>query len=128
MKNRQSCKDTIRVTCMNLEDKLDEQVRFLSGGQQQALGIILACDMPSPILLMDEPTASLDIFVAEKILKMAIHEVQERNGVLIFTSHNLFDILRYTESVIVMGKGNNMTCLLNQEGVDVGLLRDIMQR
>ena len=84
--------------------------------------------MPSPILLMDEPTASLDIFVAEKILKMAIHEVQERNGVLIFTSHNLFDILRYTESVIVMGKGNNMTCLLNQEGVDVGLLRDIMQR
>ena len=44
---------------VGLEQRMDHQPNQLSGGQQQALGIILACDMASPILLMDEPTASL---------------------------------------------------------------------
>lgn len=127
-RNRQRCKEIIGTAGMNLEDRLDEQVRFLSGGQQQALGIILACDMASPILLMDEPTASLDVFVAEKVLEIAIREIRNRNGLLIFTSHNLHDIIRYTEKIIVMKKGGEMFELSNEDrDFDLNQLRNRMQ-
>ena len=125
--NRQACKEAIRAAGMNLEDRLDEQVRFLSGGQQQALGIMLACDMDSPILLMDEPTASLDVFVAEKILEIATNEIFKKNGLLIFTSPNLHDILKYTENIIVLNRGGEMKSMPNQDkNIDVNQLRNMM--
>ncbi len=127
-KNRQSCVELIKKTGMGLEERLDEQVRFLSGGQQQALGIMLACDMDSPILLMDEPTASLDVFVAEKILEITIREIRERNGLLMFTSHNLPDIIQYTEHIIVLKKGGDMFDLPNNNrNFDLAQLRNQMQ-
>ena len=124
--NRQLCKEAIKAAGMGLENRLDEQVRFLSGGQQQALGIMLACDVTSPILLMDEPTASLDVFVAEKVLKIAIDEIRKKKGLLIFTSHNLHDIIRYTEHIIVIQKGGNILNLPN-ENIDINNLRNLMQ-
>ncbi len=127
-KNRQSCIELIKKTDMGLEERLDEQVRFLSGGQQQALGIMLACDMDSPILLMDEPTASLDVFVAEKIFEITIREIRERNGLLMFTSHNLHDIIQYTEHIIVLKKGGDMFDLPNNNrNLDLVQLRNQMQ-
>ena len=126
--NRQSCIESIRTAGMNLEDRLDEQVRFLSGGQQQALGIMLACDIASPILLMDEPTASLDVFVSEKVLEIAIHEILKRKGLLILTSHNLHDIIQYTDYIIVMKKGGEMFGIQNgSKDFDVNQLRKMMQ-
>ena len=124
--NRQLCKEAIKAAGMGLENRLDEQVRFLSGGQQQALGIMLACDVTSPILLMDEPTASLDVFVAEKVLKIAIDEIRKKKGLLIFTSHNLHDIIRYTEHIIVIQKGGNILNMPN-ENIDINNLRNLMQ-
>lgn len=127
-KNRQLCIDKMEKAGMELEGRLDEQVRFLSGGQQQALGIMLACDIISPILLMDEPTASLDVFIAEKVLKIAIQEIHDRKGLLIFTSHNLYDILEYTEHIIVIKKGGNMLELSNEgKKINMDQLRNIMQ-
>lgn len=126
--NRQSCIESIKKAEMGLESRLDEQVRFLSGGQQQALGIMLACDMASPILLMDEPTASLDVFVAEKVLEIAIREISDRKGLLIFTSHNLHDIIKYTEHVVVIKKGGEMFDLSNEtRNIDIIQLRNKMQ-
>lgn len=127
-KNRLSCIELIKKIGMGLEERLDEQVRFLSGGQQQALGIMLACDRDSPILLMDEPTASLDVFVAEKILEITIREIHERNGLLMFTSHNLHDIIQYTEHIIVLKKGGSMFDLPNDNrNIDLAQLRKQMQ-
>lgn len=123
--NRQVCKEAIKAAGMGLENRLDEQVRFLSGGQQQALGIMLACDVTSPILLMDEPTASLDVFVAEKVLKIAIDEIRKKKGLLIFTSHNLHDIIRYTEHIIVIQKGGKILNLPN-ENIEINNLRNLM--
>lgn len=110
---RQECKERLQVAGMGLETKLDEQVRFLSGGQQQALCIILACDTSSPVLLMDEPTASLDVFVAEKVLQLATEEIKAKKGFLMMTSHNLYDILKYTDIIVVLNRGGSMTVLNN---------------
>ena len=127
-RNRLLCVEKLEKAGMDLEGRLDEQVRFLSGGQQQALGIMLACDIISPILLMDEPTASLDVFIAEKILKIAIQEIYNRKGLLIFTSHNLYDILKYTEHIIVIKKGGNVLELSNEKKkINMNQLRNIMQ-
>lgn len=126
--NRHQCKHCVKAAGMNLENRLDEQVRFLSGGQQQALGILLACDTESPILLMDEPTASLDIFVAEKVLKLATDEVYRKNGFLIFTSHNLHDIIKYTDHIVVLRRGEAMISLNNnQRKLNIEELRHKMQ-
>ncbi|KWW28055.1 MAG: ABC transporter [bacterium P3] len=125
--NRQLCIESIKKAGMGLEDRLDEQVRFLSGGQQQALGIMLACDISNPILLMDEPTASLDVFAAEKVLEIAIREICDRDGLLVFTSHNLRDIIQYTEHIVVIKKGGEMYNLSNEErNIDLIQLRNKM--
>ena len=76
---------------------------------------------------MDEPTASLDIFVAEKVLKIAIQEILKKEGLLIFTSHNLHDISKYTEHIIVMRKGGKMVDLPNMnKDMSVSKLREMM--
>jgi ABC-type sugar transport system, ATPase component len=102
---REYCYDLLCNEEMNLCDKMDEQVRFLSGGQKQALSILLALEYDYPILLMDEPTASLDPFVSESIIKIAKQEISKRNGILFFVSHNLQDIIKYTTKIFVLSDG-----------------------
>ena len=124
---RQNCKERLQVAGMGLENRLDEQVRFLSGGQQQALCIILACDASSPVLLMDEPTASLDVFVAEKVLQLATKEIFANKGFLMLTSHNLYDIIKYTDTIVVLNKGGKTTVLNNaNHQLDIDDLRKKM--
>ena len=99
------CKELLRKADMGIESKIDEQVRFLSGGQKQAISILFALEYEFPILLMDEPTASLDPFVSQNIIELSKKEILERNGILILVSHNLHDILKYTEKVFILSEG-----------------------
>lgn len=102
---RESCNEILLKANMNLESKIDEQVRFLSGGQKQAISILFALEYEYPILLMDEPTASLDPFVSENIIELSRNEILERKGILILVSHNLNDILKYTENIFILSEG-----------------------
>ncbi|NPA45311.1 MAG: ATP-binding cassette domain-containing protein, partial [Chlorobi bacterium] len=99
------CFNLLKKADMELENKIDEQIRFLSGGQKQAISILFSLEHDLPILLMDEPTASLDPFVSKKVIDLAIKEIIERNGILILVSHNLQDILKYSTSIFVLKKG-----------------------
>jgi putative ABC transport system ATP-binding protein len=99
------CFDLLCSANMGLEKKLDEQVRFLSGGQKQAISILLALEYEYPILLMDEPTASLDPFVSENIIKLAKQEISKRKGILFLVSHNLQDIIKYATQIFVLSNG-----------------------
>lgn len=96
------CQDLLLKANMGIEEKINEQVRFLSGGQKQALSILLALENDLPILLMDEPTASLDPFVSESIIGLAKKEIQTRNGLLFLVSHNLNDIIKYSNRIFVL--------------------------
>lgn len=100
------CKELLRKTNMGIESKIDEQVRFLSGGQKQAISILFALEHEYPILLMDEPTASLDPFVSKNIIELSKNEISERNGILILVSHNLHDIIKYTKKIVVLSDGS----------------------
>ncbi|HPX76509.1 MAG TPA: ABC transporter ATP-binding protein [Bacteroidales bacterium] len=100
--NYSYCQDLLLKANMGIEDKIDEQVRFLSGGQKQALSILLALENDLPILLMDEPTASLDPFVSESIIGLAKKEIQARDGILFLVSHNLNDIIKYSNRILIL--------------------------
>ncbi len=99
------CRDLLAKANMDLEVKHNEQVRFLSGGQQQALSILLALQSSAPILLMDEPTAALDPFAAERVLDLAISETDSRKGSLLLVSHRIRDIVERCSRILVLRGG-----------------------
>ncbi len=104
-KEREKCLALVRRAGVSLEDKLDEQIRFLSGGQQQALSVLLGLMLDDPILLMDEPTASLDPISADKVLDLAAEYVRERQGLATIVSHRLAELLPRCDSIIILIDG-----------------------
>ena len=101
-KARKRCRDLVVRAEVGLDDKLDEQIRFLSGGQQQALSVLLGLMMDNPILLMDEPTAALDPLSADKVLDLAAEHVRERQGLVVIVSHRLAELLPRCDSIIIL--------------------------
>lgn len=106
------CRRVLESAEMGLETKLQEQARFLSSGQQQALSVLLALQSDHPVLLMDEPTASLDPVGAKRILDLAISETMKKEGTVVLVSHRLRDIVERCDRVIV----------LNNKGISHDLL------
>lgn len=105
---RARCEELLRTAGLGLESCLDEQTRFLSGGQQQALSVLLAVSSLSqscPLLLMDEPTASLDECTAEMVMTLAIREARERQGAILLVSHRLEEVARRCEMVFGVRDG-----------------------
>lgn len=101
----QYCKKLLSKADMDIDIKIDEQIRFLSGGQKQAISILFALEQDYPILLMDEPTASLDPFVSKNIIELAKTEITKRKGILILVSHNLQDIIEYSTKIVILSEG-----------------------
>lgn len=116
------CKELLCKAGMGIESKIDEQIRFLSGGQKQAISILFALEYEYPILLMDEPTASLDPFVSKNIIELSKKEILERNGILILVSHNLHDILEYAEKILVLSEGKVEVLTKNENMQDIDLM------
>jgi len=102
---KERCRQLMSKAEMGLEDKLNEQVRFLSGGQQQALSVLMAIEYPEAVLLLDEPTAALDTFAAGRVLELALSEMKARNGTVVLVSHRVRDIAERCERVIVLQRG-----------------------
>ena len=120
-----ACIKLLAKANMSLEDKCHEQVRFLSGGQQQALSILLALQSPDRILLLDEPTASLDPFVAKKIMDIATDEVRKVKGAILLVSHRLRDVVEICSRIIVLKNGvisNDIDCTTDGKITEQDLL------
>lgn len=124
-KNFQYCTSLLVKASMNIESKINEQVRFLSGGQKQAISILFALEQDLPILLMDEPTASLDPFVSKSIIELAKKEISKRNGILILVSHNLHDIIKYANKILILSDGQ-INELSNIGNIDATELMKLM--
>jgi putative ABC transport system ATP-binding protein len=99
------CRELLARAGMGLEDKCRDQTRFLSAGQQQAISVLLALQTPDSVLLMDEPTAALDPFAAERILDLAISETKRIGGSIILISHRLRDVAERCSRILVLRDG-----------------------
>ena len=90
---------------MGLEDRLTAEVNKLSGGQRQAMSLLMATvDEPS-LLLLDEHTAALDPKVAATIMKLTAAIVAERGLTTLMVTHNMELALRYGDRLIMMHAG-----------------------
>ncbi|MCS7077622.1 MAG: ATP-binding cassette domain-containing protein [Bacteroidia bacterium] len=102
---RKKVKDKIATLNMGLEDKIDQEMGKLSGGQRQALAVLMHTWYRPEILLLDEPTAALDATSAETVMNMIHNIVQDYQIPCILITHHIPDILRYGNRLIQMRQG-----------------------
>ncbi|HQU99559.1 MAG: ATP-binding cassette domain-containing protein [Bacteroidia bacterium] len=90
---------------LGLENKLHQKMGSLSGGQRQALTLVMAVMAPSAILLMDEPTAALDPNAAKILMQSAQQLIEANKLTALMVTHNLKDAYTYGNCIIQMHDG-----------------------
>lgn len=90
---------------MGLENRMDDLVANLSGGQRQALSLIMALASDSKILLLDEITAALDPNAAEKIMQIAAKIVRQDQKTTIMITHNMEHAIKYADRILLLSNG-----------------------
>ncbi len=90
---------------LGLEDRLTTRIGTLSGGQRQAITLLMATLVKPQILLLDEHTAALDPKTAEKVLALTKKQVEESNLTTLMITHNMRDALRFGNRLIMMHEG-----------------------
>lgn len=99
-------KDMLRPLNLGLEDKMDTKVGALSGGQRQALSLLMSTMTPIDILILDEHTAALDPKTAEIIMQLTDQIVKEKSLTTLMVTHNLRYAVEYGNRILMMHEGN----------------------
>lgn len=114
-KDKQLIKEKIKELNMGLEDRLNTPVRLLSGGQRQALTLIMATINPPKILLLDEHTAALDPQSANQVMELTKKIIEENKITCLMITHNMQSAIDYGNRLLMMHRGNIILDLNKQE-------------
>ena len=90
---------------LGLEDRMTTRVGLLSGGQRQAVTLLMAALQKPKLLLLDEHTAALDPGTAAKVLELSDKIVRENNLTALMITHNMTDAIRHGNRLIMMNNG-----------------------
>ena len=90
---------------LGLEDKLDIQVGALSGGQRQALALLIATMTPIDLLILDEHTAALDPKSSETVMDLTLSVIEEKQLTALMVTHNLRFAVEYGSRLVMMHEG-----------------------
>ena len=104
-KERAEYKELLKILDLGLEERLTAKVGLLSGGQRQALTLLMATLKKPKVLLLDEHTAALDPKTAKKVLDITEEIVAKNNLTTIMITHNMADALRVGNRLIMMNNG-----------------------
>ena len=118
--------EKLKLLGMGLEDRMRQPVGLLSGGQRQALTLLMATLVTPKLLLLDEHTAALDPGTAEKVLELTRTIVAEHQIACLMVTHNMKQALELGSRTLMMADGNIVLDISGQErsGMTVdGLLR-----
>jgi len=102
---KKQVKDKISSLGMGLENKTEQLMGTLSGGQRQALTLLMSVMDTCKVLLLDEPTAALDPRSADIVMKTADKLIKDFGLTAILVTHNLKDAFNYGDRIILMGEG-----------------------
>ncbi len=91
---------------LGLEDRMTSKVGLLSGGQRQALTLLMAVIQKPKLLLLDEHTAALDPKTAAKVLELSEKFISENNLTAMMITHNMKDAITHGNRLIMMHEGN----------------------
>lgn len=100
-----SYRESLRTLSLGLEDKMNVPVGSLSGGQRQAMAMLMATMTPIEFLILDEHTAALDPKTAELIMELTDSIVREKKLTTIMVTHNLRYAVEYGDRLIMMHQG-----------------------
>ncbi len=98
-------RESLRTLGLGLEDKMDVKVGVLSGGQRQAMALLMSTMTPIEFLILDEHTAALDPKTAETIMELTDRIVKEKNLTTIMVTHNLRYAVDYGNRLLMMHQG-----------------------
>ena len=98
-------RERLRELNLGLEDRLTTKVGLLSGGQRQAVTLLMASLQKPRLLLLDEHTAALDPATAAKVLELSDRIVQENGLTTMMITHNMKDAITHGNRLIMMNKG-----------------------
>ncbi len=98
-------RDQLAKLDMGLEDRMKQPVGLLSGGQRQALTLLMSTMVPPKLLLLDEHTAALDPATAEKVLKITREVVAEHHITTLMVTHNMHQALELGNRTLMMDNG-----------------------
>lgn len=99
-------RERLSLLGMGLEDRMKQPVGLLSGGQRQALTLLMATFNPPKLLLLDEHTAALDPQTAEKVLALTDKIVRDNKLTCLMITHNMESALKQGNRTIMMNKGS----------------------
>lgn len=120
-------KEILSQLNLGLEDKLDVKVGLLSGGQRQAMALLMSTMTPIDILILDEHTAALDPKTADIIMELTDKIVKEKRLTTIMVTHNLMFALDYGTRLIMMHEGNAIVDAKGEEKNNI-VLDDILDK
>ncbi len=97
--------ELLKTLDLGLEDRMTSKVGLLSGGQRQALTLLMAALKQPKLLLLDEHTAALDPKTAAKVLELSERIVHENNLTTLMITHNMKDAIAHGNRLIMMDAG-----------------------
>lgn len=98
-------RESLRTLGLGLEDKMHVKVGVLSGGQRQAMALLMSTMTPIEFLILDEHTAALDPKTAETIMELTDKVVREKNLTTIMVTHNLRYAVEYGDRLLMLDHG-----------------------
>ena len=114
-KERISYKDILAKLDLGLENRLSTKVGLLSGGQRQAVTLLMATLNRPKLLLLDEHTAALDPKTAAQVLEITEKIVSEENLTTLMITHNMRDAIKYGNRLIMMHEGRVIVDVSGEE-------------
>lgn len=104
-KERDHYKELLSTLELGLENRLSTKVGLLSGGQRQALTLLMATLKKPKLLLLDEHTAALDPKTAQKVLELSERIIREENLTTLMVTHNMRDAIKHGNRLMMMHEG-----------------------
>ena len=120
-------REQLRSLGLGLEDKMNVKVGVLSGGQRQAMALLMSTMTPIEFLILDEHTAALDPKTAEIIMELTDQIVREKHLTTIMVTHNLRYAVEYGDRLLMMHQGKAVIDKAGEEKKAV-LIEDILEK
>jgi putative ABC transport system ATP-binding protein len=117
-KQNEMFREMVAELDLGLEDRLTSKVGLLSGGQRQAITLLMATLSQPKLLLLDEHTAALDPKTAAKVLELTERIVTRDHLTTLMITHNMKDALRYGNRLIMLHNGNIIIDVSGEEKPD----------
>ena len=114
-KEKDEYREMLKILDLGLEDRLTSKVGLLSGGQRQALTLLMATLQKPKLLLLDEHTAALDPKTAQKVLKVTDQIIAAHHLTALMVTHNMKDAIKHGNRLIMMHDGRVILDISGEE-------------